>query len=238
MIKRCKRCEGVFSLDAFHKDRREKDGHVAICKECAKAKTRAWNAVNTKRKREVCREYYRKNSVALIEQATRRKRENRPYVNTLARLSYALHPEESRQKAKERMQKWRSQPHNNRHEQERRNAQWKLNPGERARKLRDWRLRHPELAKAQVDRRRALRRGATRSTLTAKEWAFIKKCYNSRCAYCDKKQARLTQDHIIPLSRGGTHTIDNVIPACQSCNSKKHTGPPLKPVQPLLGFSV
>jgi hypothetical protein len=29
-------------------------------------------------------------------------------------------------------------------------------------------------------------------------------------------------DHRIPLSRGGRHEIDNVIPACKPCNSRKH----------------
>ncbi|MDB4875733.1 MAG: hypothetical protein JWM41_2179 [Gemmatimonadetes bacterium] len=28
-------------------------------------------------------------------------------------------------------------------------------------------------------------------------------------------------DHVIPISRGGSHTRENVVPACRSCNSKK-----------------
>jgi 5-methylcytosine-specific restriction endonuclease McrA len=30
-------------------------------------------------------------------------------------------------------------------------------------------------------------------------------------------------DHRLPLARGGRHEIENVIPACKSCNSRKHT---------------
>jgi 5-methylcytosine-specific restriction endonuclease McrA len=31
----------------------------------------------------------------------------------------------------------------------------------------------------------------------------------------------LTIDHVIPRSKGGTHTWDNVVIACATCNSKK-----------------
>ena len=83
-------------------------------------------------------------------------------------------------------------------------------------------------------RRRARKLSAPRNDLTTKQWQTIKEHYHHSCVYCGKKPKRLTQDHITPLSKGGSHTLHNVIPACQSCNSRKHTGPPLKPVQPLL----
>lgn len=56
--------------------------------------------------------------------------------------------------------------------------------------------------------------------LTKVEWLEILAKYNNSCAYCGNKE-KLGQDHIIPLSRGGNHTKDNVVPACKSCNSKK-----------------
>lgn len=81
---------------------------------------------------------------------------------------------------------------------------------------------------------RALKRGAPISDLTAEQWQAIKEAYGHRCVYCGRKMQRLTQDHITPLSKGGSHTLQNVVPACQSCNSKKSAGAPLVPVQPLL----
>ncbi|PAX54143.1 HNH endonuclease [Brunnivagina elsteri] len=40
------------------------------------------------------------------------------------------------------------------------------------------------------------------------------------CQYCGSSK-HLTLDHVIPRSRGGQHTWDNVVIACERCNSKK-----------------
>lgn len=39
------------------------------------------------------------------------------------------------------------------------------------------------------------------------------------CQYCGAPAENL--DHVVPKSRGGTHTWDNVVAACRRCNSKK-----------------
>lgn len=40
-----------------------------------------------------------------------------------------------------------------------------------------------------------------------------------RCAYCSKRAN--TVDHVIPTSRGGRNTWDNLVAACYKCNNKK-----------------
>ncbi|MBF2067894.1 MAG: HNH endonuclease [Calothrix sp. C42_A2020_038] len=40
------------------------------------------------------------------------------------------------------------------------------------------------------------------------------------CQYCGSSK-HLTLDHVIPRSRHGSHTWDNVVTACERCNSKK-----------------
>ncbi|OGU14457.1 MAG: HNH endonuclease [Ignavibacteria bacterium GWB2_35_12] len=42
-----------------------------------------------------------------------------------------------------------------------------------------------------------------------------------RCQYCGTKSHELTIDHIIPKSRGGSDSWDNLVSACKSCNNKK-----------------
>jgi len=40
------------------------------------------------------------------------------------------------------------------------------------------------------------------------------------CAYCVTRSGT-TVDHVVPLSRGGTNFVGNLVPACRPCNSSK-----------------
>jgi 5-methylcytosine-specific restriction endonuclease McrA len=41
------------------------------------------------------------------------------------------------------------------------------------------------------------------------------------CQYCGKRTRDLTLDHIIPRSRGGQSTWENLVASCKACNGKK-----------------
>ncbi len=56
---------------------------------------------------------------------------------------------------------------------------------------------------------------------TQEEWNELCKKWNNGCACC-KRKIKLTIDHIIPVSKGGNNSIENIQPLCQSCNSKKY----------------
>jgi 5-methylcytosine-specific restriction endonuclease McrA len=56
---------------------------------------------------------------------------------------------------------------------------------------------------------------------TEQEWQECIKRYNNRCACCYGRE-KLTRDHIIPLTKGGTDDITNIQPLCQPCNSSKN----------------
>jgi len=51
------------------------------------------------------------------------------------------------------------------------------------------------------------------------------------CGYCgvDVNNATATLDHVLPLSRGGKTSWDNIITACGPCNSKKGNRTDIKP---------
>jgi hypothetical protein len=62
-------------------------------------------------------------------------------------------------------------------------------------------------------------------THTFGEWEILKKQYGYTCPHCGKSEPeiKLTEDHIIPLSKGGSDLIENIQPLCGTCNSIKGT---------------
>ena len=71
-----------------------------------------------------------------------------------------------------------------------------------------------------AQRRRAVRLGADTREVPARDWNRLVALYDGMCAYC-RDNPWEHRDHIIPLSRGGRHSIGNLLPACATCNTKK-----------------
>lgn len=67
--------------------------------------------------------------------------------------------------------------------------------------------------------RRARIANAT-GTFTETEWLVVCDRFDFRCPACGLA-VKLTQDHIIPLTKGGSNDISNIQPLCDSCNKKK-----------------
>jgi len=91
---------------------------------------------------------------------------------------------------------------------------------EKAGRAYDASYRKTPVAKEIKARRRARKRGAD-GTHTAAEWQARLEEYDYRCVYCGRRGGRLTRDHVVPLSRGGSDYIANIVPACRKCNSEK-----------------
>jgi len=47
--------------------------------------------------------------------------------------------------------------------------------------------------------------------------------FNDCCAYCGKLESfdTLHIDHFMPVAKGGTHVLSNLVPACKACNYSK-----------------
>lgn len=91
-------------------------------------------------------------------------------------------------------------------------------------KRRQWGRDHPEYEWAKRARRRALKAGAAVNLAQIKEWfTAVKSRRYAVCYYCGSRI--LTQhvhfDHIVPLARGGAHSIENLCVSCADCNQSK-----------------
>lgn len=87
----------------------------------------------------------------------------------------------------------------------------------------EWVKRNPEKVKEYGVRHRS-----KSHKITKVEWNECLEFFQYSCAYCGMTQEqslviygqRLHKDHFI---NSGSNGIDNAIPACKSCNSKKHS---------------
>lgn len=150
--------------------------------------------------KEKCRNYYAKHSEKIKQQNAEYKRQN---------------PE----KVKEWAKKWTK---NNWEKRYAHSRNWILkHPEKSSEYCRRWSQNNPEKVIAKRTRRRAMLSGAEINDFTGNEWKELLKEFNYTCAYCGCNDKKLTQDHIIPLKLGGNHTKSNIVPACQSCNSRK-----------------
>ena len=102
----------------------------------------------------------------------------------------------------------------------RRQREWaRAHAAENNERSRLWARKNPAKRRATDGRRRALELGAAGSW-THSEWTALVAEFGGHCAYCGAL-APLTVDHRVPLSRGGSNWIGNLIPACARCNKKK-----------------
>lgn len=74
--------------------------------------------------------------------------------------------------------------------------------------------------RAHLARKRAESYGAD-GDWTPEEFAALCEANGHRCFYCGLARGEITVDHFVPLSRGGSNWITNIVPACRPCNSRK-----------------
>ena len=85
-----------------------------------------------------------------------------------------------------------------------------------------WSRTHREYRNYQ-DMIRRMRLRKVKGSFTLQDWQDLEREYNYTCSLCGRKEPeiKLTIDHIIPISKGGTNEIKNIQPLCINCNSKK-----------------
>lgn len=91
-----------------------------------------------------------------------------------------------------------------------------------------WHKSHPEESKAaklnSKAKRRALEYGTRINEYGIRQWMKeVRSKEFARCHWCGTKVhgSQIVFDHVVALSKGGTHTIGNLCACCRSCNSMK-----------------
>lgn len=121
------------------------------------------------------------------------------------------------QKARDAVRRW-----NKAHPEQRRAAKrlyYARHPERHKTAMAAYNKAHPEVLRAKSNAYRARARAAE-GHFTSAEWRALVESHGRRCAYC-LVVAPLEVDHRIPLKRGGTNWIANILPACGPCNRKK-----------------
>jgi 5-methylcytosine-specific restriction endonuclease McrA len=84
-----------------------------------------------------------------------------------------------------------------------------------------WRQANPEIRNLLEHKRKANKLNNGVFEVTGKDWKKMLSRYNHSCIYCGEK-GKMTMDHVVPLSRGGRHSIGNLVPSCGPCNFSKN----------------
>ena len=95
----------------------------------------------------------------------------------------------------------------------------KANPDKNYAAVKSWIKKHPEKPSEYTRNRRALKAGAVGSH-TKEQFYALCRSFGNFCLCCFEEKP-LTEDHVVPLTKGGSNYIENIQPLCVSCNSRK-----------------
>lgn len=199
--KRCTKCGKVKPMTEFSPAKQNKDGRRSWCKACSAEDHRRYHAEHREKCNEYGRRYYVEHREERIKYNYRWQQENPEKVVEQHRRYYEKHREEiGRQTLR-----WQRE-----------------HPEKVAEYARLHKQRYPEKNRERARIRRARKAGAEGSH-AHEEFIILCELVGWKCLYCGKPHTDfpLTEDHIVPISRGGSDDISNIQPLCQHCNSVK-----------------
>lgn len=186
---------------------------------CASCYQKQWALSNVERRRAITRRYREKHKQELSAERKARYAQNRKREIEGAKTWNRSHPEQ-RQAAQKKWQRTHIERQHTLNRRWYRKHATKHNAAVRAR-------RHstPGYARTYVATRRAKKKAAF---ITKVDWHEIYERDQHRCGICQRKVPlkEVSLDHIIPLSKGGTHEPLNVQLAHITCNRQRQNRGP------------
>ncbi|QBP33254.1 HNH endonuclease [Gordonia phage BrutonGaster] len=88
---------------------------------------------------------------------------------------------------------------------------------------RRWRQKNRDKVREKIRRRQARKRELDVRAVADRDLLRLRNRQLGRCFYCDDRLAAGQEhvDHVVPMSRGGRHSIGNLVIACAGCNCSK-----------------
>jgi len=199
-MKRCNKCGELKSLDQFHVKTQNTDGYSHTCKECKSKIDKAYREANKDVLKQKTKEKYHNNKE--VWKARNKKR----YDNAT--------PEEV-QRRKEVHRKYnQNMPEDVKKRKQEYNKKYFASEAGKSVTIRS------------IHKRRAQKIASEDGTVTAQALEELKTTQEYKCNYCKvdldfTAKGKVHLDHVIPLSKGGAHSITNVVWSCAKCNLLK-----------------
>ena len=192
------------------------DGYKSRCRDCFNVQKRTERATKPEQYKATAKRYVKKNTEHIRELKRTHQQANPKKYEEALRKHRETHRKEINAKARE------SREHNLEHYREIGRRSREKHADERNAYQREYGKANRDKLTLYTNIRRA-RKLAVEGSHTDKEWQALKAYYAYRCLCCRRRepQIKLTRDHVIPLTQGGSDSIDNIQPLCASCNSKK-----------------
>lgn len=211
--KSCTRCG---AKGPFYKQASRKDGLRSHCNACVNTANRAWYEANRDKEAAKSKEWYEANrdkAAAKYREWYEANRERKDFTTKAWRQANRERVREQGRLLEEANKEKRAAMH----------REWYRANRERfASKARAWQVANRDIRVILSHNRRAKENG-NGGRYTRSEWNALLNATGNRCLACGVSGVKLTVDHVVPISRGGSNSIDNLQPLCKACNSSKGT---------------
>lgn len=196
----CNTCNELKEFKEYNKRKTNKDGLHNQCKKCRK---------------EYQKERYQNNKEQLNKYQKEYNKKNKKQINKYQKDYYQNNKEQLKKNKKEYRKSNKEEI--NKHQR----IYYQINKKQINEYQKKYRKNNKEYFKTTKQKRRTLKQNSGGS-YTVEQWNEALKYFNNKCAYSGKPMEQVSVEHIIPITKGGTSYIWNIIPCELSLNKSKN----------------
>lgn len=203
-MKSCRKCFSVKIIAEYNKCKSNKDGLNTWCRECQRISKAKWDAANAQHVVDYKLAYNQEHRAEANAYTAQYRKDNHEKVKEYDR---------SRKKT-EKFKRYLADYHA---------KHYLVNKDSIIEKVKAYGLANPDKVRHYKLKNKAIRRAITRTIhdLTMLQWIECELYFDYQCAYCGEQPEKLEQDHVVALTKGGSHAKFNIVPACRRCNGSK-----------------